>query len=409
MANRARAGTVKTSSRAKRIQTAFMERQRRDIHQFLMVAVCVGASSNSCYGRRGPDDGQRRASQVLVGSRVAGFKVSIRSAGAEQSCRRHGRARQIWVVSAAEGPASRGHGRVMGGETVGPGASAGRRRPSPAADASKLLHVVSASPSNHIVAAPLEQFGLSERAANHYRHHIPRCWHAKPWRVHCGPCSFSNNCRSCPASSTSASVQSSLVMRLASRLSALPFRQARAFTSMAQMRDGKPYLSHLERTAAEPREIGLHPVTLAGIDQVNDNIRLLQLDFHDAQNGVSFQAGQWLDVFVPDPLVKKPGGFTVTSPPASALPNSRNKKPPHIELAVQYSPRNPPAAWLWQPSSQILGKSLHIRFGGSFIWPPANRTQLPKKVVMVAGGVGIKYVDPPPEPSDNQADAAIVR
>ena len=37
------------------------------------------------------------------------------------------------------------------------------------------------------------------------------------------------------------------------------------------------YLNHEERTAAEPREHGMHSVILDGIDQVNSNIRLLKL------------------------------------------------------------------------------------------------------------------------------------
>lgn len=64
-----------------------------------------------------------------------------------------------------------------------------------------------------------------------------------------------------------------------------------------------------------------------------------------------------------------------------------------MELAVQRSPDNPPAAWLWRPSEQILGAKLQIRVGGKFIWPPQDvDVRKIQKAVFVAGGVGIKLV-----------------
>ena len=62
-----------------------------------------------------------------------------------------------------------------------------------------------------------------------------------------------------------------------------------------------------------------------------------------------------------------------------------------MELAIQKSPRNPPAAWLWQAQEAILGKHLHIRVGGDFVWPPqCIAVEDLKKVVFIAGGMGIK-------------------
>lgn len=66
----------------------------------------------------------------------------------------------------------------------------------------------------------------------------------------------------------------------------------------------------------------------------------------------------------------------------------------YIELAIKKSPENPAAAWLWQDSDVILGQTLRVRVGGSFIFPPpgapssftADRSA---RVVFVAGGVGI--------------------
>ena len=42
---------------------------------------------------------------------------------------------------------------------------------------------------------------------------------------------------------------------------------------------------------------------------------------------------------------------------------------------------------------QIKSKELQIRVGGSFVWPPPEfDVDQVQKVVLVAGGVGIKYV-----------------
>ena len=62
---------------------------------------------------------------------------------------------------------------------------------------------------------------------------------------------------------------------------------------------------------------------------------------------------------------------------------------------MQQSPKNPAAAYLFRPEEEILGKTLHVRVGGSFVWPPmrylaGRRGNLPKRAVFVAGGVGIK-------------------
>jgi hypothetical protein len=60
-------------------------------------------------------------------------------------------------------------------------------------------------------------------------------------------------------------------------------------------------------------------------------------------------------------------------------------------LAVQKSPNNPPAAWLWQDQQTILGQELKVRVGGSFVWPPTGiDLNGIENVVFVAGGVGIK-------------------
>jgi hypothetical protein len=60
-------------------------------------------------------------------------------------------------------------------------------------------------------------------------------------------------------------------------------------------------------------------------------------------------------------------------------------------LAIQRSPDNPPAAWLWQPEEDIQGKEIQVRVGGSFVFPPPGLDiNKIKRVMFIAGGVGIK-------------------
>ncbi|KAI9737695.1 MAG: hypothetical protein M1818_005699 [Claussenomyces sp. TS43310] len=153
--------------------------------------------------------------------------------------------------------------------------------------------------------------------------------------------------------------------------------------------------SHIERTATEPRRESLHGVFLSRVEQVNDKIRLLRLAIPEDSPPVKFLSGQWVDTFVPG--LPKPGGFTLTSTPADVHPSvSRfaTDGDPHgyLELAVQESPKNPPAAWLWQPVTDIVGKELHVRVGGSFVWPhnpPSTHIREVKRYVFIAGGVGV--------------------
>ncbi|KAJ5729814.1 Riboflavin synthase-like beta-barrel [Penicillium malachiteum] len=175
-------------------------------------------------------------------------------------------------------------------------------------------------------------------------------------------------------------------------------------------------IPHELRTAAEPRQNRLYPVRLAHVEQVNRSIRLLQfaiprqeLEINgDEQQPFSFLPGQWLDVHIPS--IPNAGGFTITSTPADAqiLPLLQNPeaaiidesvtpspptfegREPYVELAVQDSPGNPAAAWLWKPKDDIIGKGVNIRVGGSFVWPPNGlNAKNVKNVVLIAGGVGI--------------------
>ncbi|KAL8653468.1 MAG: hypothetical protein Q9210_002074 [Variospora velana] len=134
---------------------------------------------------------------------------------------------------------------------------------------------------------------------------------------------------------------------------------------------------HEQRTAAVKREADLHHLILSNIDQVNENIRLIRLQF---------RPGQWLDVYVPG--IRQAGGFTVTSTPKDA--QWSDGKPGYLELAIQKSPNNLPAAWLWRPEQEILTSGVIIRIGGNFVWPPPNVNPASiTRLVFVAGGVGI--------------------
>jgi NAD(P)H-flavin reductase len=118
--------------------------------------------------------------------------------------------------------------------------------------------------------------------------------------------------------------------------------------------------------------------------------------------------------------VLKPGGFTITSSPTLAQqlspPNPTTtiqaRSPPaeeesgtpgqqqhgcgYIELAIQASPLNPAAAYLFRPTAELLRTEVQVRIGGSFTFPPPpsslnTPTLLRKKmkIVFVAGGMGI--------------------
>ncbi|PTB72548.1 hypothetical protein M440DRAFT_1341949 [Trichoderma longibrachiatum ATCC 18648] len=156
---------------------------------------------------------------------------------------------------------------------------------------------------------------------------------------------------------------------------------------------------HLERTADEPRDAVLHEVRLERIEQVNERVRLFRLRL--LSGPVNSLPGQWLDTYIPG--VPKAGGFTITSAPSSSFPSSSSEAP-YFELAVQESPENEPAAWLWRPEDDILGETLRVRVGGRFVFPPLSAPWAKekdasagggdvgnglKKVVFVAGGVGV--------------------
>ncbi|KAL3955192.1 hypothetical protein ACCO45_010755 [Purpureocillium lilacinum] len=161
---------------------------------------------------------------------------------------------------------------------------------------------------------------------------------------------------------------------------------------------------HLERTAEEPRDRRLHEVRLSRVDQVNERIRQFRLELQSGP--AKFLPGQWLDTYVPG--IEKAGGFTITSTPSAAAGEVVGAAtPPYLELAVQESPGNEVAAWLWRAPDEIVGALLLVRIGGSFVFPPlaapsdsgsAAQQQQDlnnvRSVFFVAGGVGINPLMP---------------
>ncbi|RYP73333.1 hypothetical protein DL771_003762 [Monosporascus sp. 5C6A] len=175
----------------------------------------------------------------------------------------------------------------------------------------------------------------------------------------------------------------------------------------------------------------LNTVVVRKVDQINDQIRLFRLEVPKDGPIIRFLPGQWLDVYVPG--VPKAGGFTITSAPSKARGPQRpsistttaspsvpktsgggaaggEEGTPaddyaYLELAVQKSPDNPPAAWLWRSgddgaaAAELLGEELRVRVGGSFVWPPPGiNARALRKVVFVAGGVGVNPLMSMPSP-----------
>ncbi|CAD0092801.1 unnamed protein product, partial [Aureobasidium vineae] len=171
---------------------------------------------------------------------------------------------------------------------------------------------------------------------------------------------------------------------LVSRAHCSPLRLLPSITrTMATVRSS---LSHEERTAQEPRQARLEPVTVSRIDTINNTIRLIRLSALNSSHTLKFLPGQWLDVFIPS--LQKAGGFTITSTP-SDQGTPTPQRAAYFELAIQQS-TNPPAQWLWKPESEVLNQQIIVRTGGSFVYPPPgiDVTSI-EQVVLVAGGVGI--------------------
>ena len=91
---------------------------------------------------------------------------------------------------------------------------------------------------------------------------------------------------------------------------------------------------------------------------------------------------------------EEPLSVSVDDDETGLPPVDAHGRQPYVELAVQKAPSNPASAWLWREPREILDQELRVRVGGSFVWPPTGVDNLDKvqTVVLIAGGVGIKYV-----------------
>lgn len=149
---------------------------------------------------------------------------------------------------------------------------------------------------------------------------------------------------------------------------------------------------------------------------INSTTRLFYLSpLHTASNSshkhLTWKPGQWIDLYLPG--IQRPGGFSIVNIPPSQSPPSiddlKEEKERGIELAIQKpilklnsgGKISEQVAWLFQPSSEILGSEVAVRIGGSFIWPPScwdekgskehrkERGESGNRVVFIAGGMGI--------------------
>ncbi|TGO28725.1 hypothetical protein BPAE_0024g00730 [Botrytis paeoniae] len=178
-------------------------------------------------------------------------------------------------------------------------------------------------------------------------------------------------------------------------------------------KDIKQHLSHIERTATEPRDESLHNFILTQVTSINSTTRLLYL--HPASNSspkyLTWKPGQWIDLYLPG--IQRPGGFSIVNIPpsqsSSLIDDLKEEKGRGIELAIQKpilkvnsgGKISEQVSWLFQPSSEILGKEVAVRIGGSFIWPPSfwdekgskghrkEQVENGNRVVFIAGGMGI--------------------
>lgn len=113
-----------------------------------------------------------------------------------------------------------------------------------------------------------------------------------------------------------------------------------------------------------------------------------------------------MDLHIPE--IERVGGFTITSPPQTAMrlpaptpssttpPSAATFDDPYLELAIQKSPENPPAAYVWQNPEEIMNAPVRFRIGGNFTHPPMGLSMQEFRnidnVVLVAGGVGINPI-----------------
>lgn len=92
------------------------------------------------------------------------------------------------------------------------------------------------------------------------------------------------------------------------------------------------------------------------------------------------------------PSIEQAGGFTITTSPQT----TSQQHEPYLDLAIQVSPGNPPAAFLWRSAPEILNSTVYIRVGGRLVYPPSTlgveECRKIQRAVFVAGGVGVNPI-----------------
>lgn len=84
------------------------------------------------------------------------------------------------------------------------------------------------------------------------------------------------------------------------------------------------------------------------------------------------------------------------TPSTTNRPDAATFDDPYVELAIQDSPSNPPAAYLWKAPPDIMNAPVRFRIGGNFTYPPLTlgrkEFEAVDNVVFVAGGVGVNPI-----------------
>lgn len=154
-------------------------------------------------------------------------------------------------------------------------------------------------------------------------------------------------------------------------LSSLRPRLAPLHTTAASMERKE----HLDLTAGQFRDPGAVGAKVVAMSDLSPSVKslTLRMDTH----GTTFEAGQWLDFFIPGE--EKVGGFSMYSAPSELQANNT------LKLAIKASTW-PPAHWVTTQCK--TGDDVQIRVGGDFLYPSDGFSE-PHSLLLVAGGVGI--------------------
>ena len=140
----------------------------------------------------------------------------------------------------------------------------------------------------------------------------------------------------------------------------------------------------MQLTADSPRQNLQQAATIRRITRETPSIKTLELEVDSAPGAFRFEAGQWIDLFIPH--METVGGFSLVSAPAQL---------PMLELAVKESD-HAPARWCFQEARE--GDAVQIRVGGSFTLDgaevgafcgPQSGGDGAPNMLLVAGGIGV--------------------